>query len=487
MRRYLSIGIVAVWLVMMGVLLYRTWPASSAHPTAPEHVESLAGEEWMGIYQDRQKVGYARNRLEADDTGFVFSDETLLHLAVAGADQTVRTRMQGHTSADLALRDISFELLSGVGDLRATGTVSGGLLHLTLQTGKDKTEETIPVQQPLYVPLTLRASVRAAGLQPGRHWEARIFDPTTMKDDRIQVTVEREEAVPDTAEGKRAWRVREEFHGLVTTAWIDQTGVVRREEGPMGLVLVHETAEAALKQGWETSTALDLVANAAVPVARRIDDPRERSALRVRLSGIAEDDIPSDGEQVRHGLVLTLTRPELAAVASYALPYSGPEQAGALAATAFLQSDHPRIRALAHEIVGDDHDAKRAAARLNDWVYEHLRKVPTISIPNALQVLDMGEGDCNEHAVLLAALGRAAGLPTRVVAGAVYLDGAFFYHAWCEVWLDRWVSIDPAFHQFPTDATHIKLVVGEPDDQVKLLGIIGRLGVEVLSDGREAG
>ena len=35
MRRYLSIGIVAVWLVMMGVLLYRTWPASSAHPTAP--------------------------------------------------------------------------------------------------------------------------------------------------------------------------------------------------------------------------------------------------------------------------------------------------------------------------------------------------------------------------------------------------------------------------------------------------------------------
>ena len=137
---------------------------------------------------------------------------------------------------------------------------------------------------------------------------------------------------------------------------------------------------------------------------------------------------------------------------------------------------------MAREILGDERDAKRAAVRLNDWVYGHLRKVPTISIPNALQVLDMGEGDCNEHATLLAALGRAAGLPTRVVAGAVYLDGAFLYHAWCEIWLGRWVSIDPAFHQFPADATHVKFVNGDMDEQVAMLGIIGRLGIEVIAD-----
>jgi len=95
-------------------------------------------------------------------------------------------------------------------------------------------------------------------------------------------------------------------------------------------------------------------------------------------------------------------------------------------------------------------------------------------------VLDMGEGDCNEHAVLLAALGRAAGLPTRVVAGTVYLEGFFYYHAWCEVWLGRWVPIDPAFDQFPADATHIKFVVGGPEEQMAMLAIIGRLGIEVL-------
>jgi hypothetical protein len=95
----------------------------------------------------------------------------------------------------------------------------------------------------------------------------------------------------------------------------------------------------------------------------------------------------------------------------------------------------------------------------------------------------MGEGDCNEHAVLLAALGRAAGLPTRVVAGTVYLDGAFYYHAWCEVWVGRWVSIDPTFHQFPADATHIKFVVGGPEEHMAMMAIIGRLGIEVLDSG----
>jgi hypothetical protein len=93
----------------------------------------------------------------------------------------------------------------------------------------------------------------------------------------------------------------------------------------------------------------------------------------------------------------------------------------------------------------------------------------------------MGAGDCNEHAVLFAALARAVGLPTRVVAGAVYLDEAFLYHAWCEVWLGRWVSVDPVLNQLPADATHLKFVVGGPDEHFAMIEIVGRLQVEVLS------
>lgn len=248
----------------------------------------------------------------------------------------------------------------------------------------------------------------------------------------------------------------------------------------MGLTLVRENAEQAINKGWaDNGAAFDLVAKAAVPVTRPIDDARARMQLQVRLSGIALDTVPTDDEQTRQEAVVTIRRPDLAMLQSYPLPYQG-EHADELRPTPFLQSAHPRIQAQARKILEGERDAERAAVRLNDWVFTYLRKVPTLSIPNALQVLDMGEGDCNEHAVLLAALGRAAGLPTRVVAGTVYLDGAFYYHAWCEVWLDRWVSIDPAFHQFPADATHIKFVVGGPEEHMAMLAIIGRLGIEVL-------
>ena len=98
----------------------------------------------------------------------------------------------------------------------------------------------------------------------------------------------------------------------------------------------------------------------------------------------------------------------------------------------------------------------------------------------------MGAGDCNEHAVLWAALARAGGLPARVVAGAVYANGAFFYHAWDEAWLgSSWVSVDPAFDQMPADATHIKLIEGGPETHAALISIIGRLGIEVVSSGSD--
>ncbi len=250
----------------------------------------------------------------------------------------------------------------------------------------------------------------------------------------------------------------------------------------MGMVLVRASAEQALHADWRPEMAHDLAVSVSVPVARPIREPRQRMSLHLRVAGIAPERVPNDDQQQRTGEVLTITRPSLAAVRSYPLPCVDESHADDLKPTAFLQSDHPRLQQLAHAIIGSERDAMRSALLLNDWVYDHLRKVPTVSIPNALQVLEMGQGDCNEHAVLLAALGRAIGLPTRMITGTVYINDGFFYHAWCEVWLDRWIPIDPALHQFPADATHIKFIVGGLEDQIGMIDIIGHLRLEVLDD-----
>jgi transglutaminase-like putative cysteine protease len=170
---------------------------------------------------------------------------------------------------------------------------------------------------------------------------------------------------------------------------------------------------------------------------------------------------------------------------SFRLPQRDARFSAELASDPFVQSDDPRIRRAAEDALGGETDAARAARKLLEWVNRNVAQVPMVTVPTAVGVLDSRQGDCNEHAVLYTALARAAGLPARIAAGTVYmpgeggLPGAFYYHAWVEVWLGEWVAVDPTFGQFPADATHVKLVEGGPERHADLLGLIGRLSFSV--------
>jgi transglutaminase/protease-like cytokinesis protein 3 len=91
-----------------------------------------------------------------------------------------------------------------------------------------------------------------------------------------------------------------------------------------------------------------------------------------------------------------------------------------------------------------------------------------VGYASALEVVRKPEGDCTEHAVLVAALGRALGIATRVVDGLAYAPGfagkeqVFVPHAWAQAFVDgRWQSFDAALQGF--DAGHIALSVGDGD------------------------
>ena len=63
--------------------------------------------------------------------------------------------------------------------------------------------------------------------------------------------------------------------------------------------------------------------------------------------------------------------------------------------------------------------------------------------------------------------------------------GAFYYHAWPEVWIEEqgqglWLPVDPTLNQFPADATHVRLVRGGLDRQAAILGLFGRAELSVL-------
>ena len=153
--------------------------------------------------------------------------------------------------------------------------------------------------------------------------------------------------------------------------------------------------------------------------------------------------------------------------------------------SAFVHSRHEKILRTAKSITGGEKDPVAKAKKILRWVHRHIKPTPTLSVPSSLDVLAERKGDCNEYTVLFTALARASGVPTRMMAGLVYLDGYFVYHAWPEVFAGNWIAVDPTLGEETADATHIGLVEGDLLDQLQLLALIGKLELEILEAGRD--
>ena len=144
-----------------------------------------------------------------------------------------------------------------------------------------------------------------------------------------------------------------------------------------------------------------------------------------------------------------------------------------LAATTYCNIDDQAVRKLAAEGAGNERDPQRLAESLTRFVYRKMtHKGLDVAFATASEVARTLQGDCTEHATLLAALARANGLPSRGVFGMVAMPGSyaagtltFGYHMWTQVYVaGRWIDIDAALNQAQPDATHIALGVTDLAD-----------------------
>lgn len=109
------------------------------------------------------------------------------------------------------------------------------------------------------------------------------------------------------------------------------------------------------------------------------------------------------------------------------------------------------------------------AGLLRDVVHAHITKKSYARGYDAASIVaTRREGDCSEHAVLLAALARASDLPARVVHGVVVLEAkgqggariGAWGHAWTEVWTgDAWLLLDATEIAREAHAVYVPLSV----------------------------
>jgi transglutaminase-like putative cysteine protease len=308
-----------------------------------------------------------------------------------------------------------------------------------------------------------------------------IFDPSTMAQEEIALTLRGRETI-SLGEGEvAAWKVTLAFKGVSQDAWLDESGQVLMEKGLLGIRQVRVSKEAALF-GQPITAGEDLTRIAAVVPDRNLPDPTRLVRLTLQLEGIDLERYPlDDGRQQLDGNRLTLTREDLSDLPPrLVLDTLPPEATALLTPTTFVESDHPKIKALATQLVRPEDTPLANLHRIVAWMQANIEKRPVLSMPDALNTLENRMGDCNEHAVLLAALARAAGYPAQVEAGLVYHQGRFLYHAWNRVYVDRWITLDALFDQIPADVTHLRFARGTAQEQLGILSLLGNLRIKVV-------
>jgi hypothetical protein len=479
MQKFIKLSIILFWIVMLGLLIERTY-------LRPEQVIALdaiteegvrAGDEWAGIYQQGRKIGYAHTRVQREAETYHLTEESELDLLVLGSVQRVKTVINSYTTRNFLLKYFNFTMHSDMSDIEIKGAVVGKKLILDIISGGQTRTDHIPLRDPPYLSPNIKPALILLGLEPGRTYTFPLFNPASMSMENASVSIESRDHIKVGNVEQTVYKLKETYQGLEAYAWITEDGDTIKEESPLGYVLLKESRTEALKRD-KQGPSVDILSLVMIP-ARHIDNPGAVRYVKASMSGAALQGFDLDGDRQRlNGTTVEVTMP--ADGPAYDLPYLRGDRGEYLRPTALIQSDDPKIRDQASRIVGTEKDARRAAKKLNDWVYAFLQKKPVVSIPSAVEILNQRVGDCNEHTTLYTALARAAGIPTRMAAGIVYLNDGFYYHAWPEVWLDRWTPIDPTFNQFPADATHIRFVTGNLDRQSDILRLVGKLHVEIL-------
>ena len=470
-----------LWLVMVVLLVARQQrsraPLSFDADFMGGSVES--SDEWAGVYFQGRKIGYTHTSLKRTEDGYQFNHTIMLDMVMMGVAQ--RTRAQVNTVTDHAfnLQVFSLRITTGAVSFIAYGEVGpDNVMTFSVTSGGTTSEKRLKLNRAPVISAALKYSIMKDGLRPGRVYERAVFDPMTMSNRTATVEVLDREPVSAAGREYDCYRMRVTYMGVTMTAWLDEQGRTVKEESPGGMVLVMEDREQALHGGW--GEKLDMTEAAAIEV----DAPFSSSGLRsltLRLKDVELDGFELDGgRQSLQGNLVRIEHQEIGRKNSYTLPFDRDGFEAWLAPSLLIQSDRAEFSRLVETVGGGENRALKLAFRLHDWAYKNIAKRPTMGMPSALDVLASGQGDCNEHAVLLAALCRAAGIPARVAAGLVYLRGRFYYHAWNELYLNEWIAVDATLGQFPADVTHVKFVEGDMEEQVRVLNLINRLRIEVV-------
>lgn len=479
--RLVKASLFIIWFLLLGLLLHRDFFVRTLDTREVMALERDRRVEYQSIYFKDDKIGYVENQfLPQDDQTLRIKQQARMQLMISGQNHPVELDLDALLGSQSDLISFEFSFTSPFYRMRADGTVNGETVTFELDTGNNVVRDQVVLDGPPRLSTSRRSYLLSQDIGEGEKLKIPWFDPFSLTGKESVIEYRGKEKVLINDRVYNLHRFTENFGGARLNSWLDDDGLVIKEESPAGFVFIKEPEFKAKSMATSEEGRSDLLASVAVEVTGEMFDLATKTDARYRIELPEEIEFALDsGRQSFDDQILRVVKEDLSSLGSE--PGICAEAQEQLLASPYIQAGAPEIIEQSQALTRDQTDDLEKVKTLAEWVYTNLEKRPVIGIPDALTTLKTGIGDCNEHASLFAALSRAAGIPTTIAVGVVYHKQAFYYHAWNEVCVGgQWISLDTTTNQLPADLSHLKFIEGELQEQIKIGALINNLQIEPL-------
>lgn len=471
--------------------------------TLPAHAHDDY-DQWYVLEMVGQRAGYMHN---AQTTiGDRIETTSNMKLSLRRGEQAIAIEMM-HTWVETTANEplsISLTQKIGAAPISREYVFRGDEMEVVTRSGEQVTTSTISVPEGDWMTPAQAARAFAQAIDAGETTISQtLLQPdlaslvvVTSTYSNIELTTV--EVMGKTVPAYRA-KVTSDMHpDIDAVSYFNRQGVSLREDLDIGMTITTLAADKAL--ALSDLDPPEMMASTFVSPTGSFDsNPRlvKQASYVLSVADGALPDLPETGVQ-RVDQINDKTARVVVDLEDL-VPAGDVEVDAYLEASSLIDSSDERIIQLAQKATrnaGDDPAARAEVMR--QFVYDYVdEKDLGVGFATASEVCVTRAGDCSEHAVLLAAMLRADGIPARTVSGLVYVDSflgkdrIFGYHMWTQALVDvdgaqTWVDVDATFPgRLPMDATHIALGVSAMSDDdafdglISIVPLLGRLQIEI--------
>ena len=456
--------------ILISLLLVKFGENALASEVKSVWMKNLPYESWMNATMMGVKVGYLHVRVDrAKYNGqnvLRVDSDTFTEIKRFGMSIKLTKTKMFYINDDLTpVYFLSRSDETGQEKI-VEGTVQDGVVEMKTTLGGRTTEKTQKLPPGTIFAEAIEEITIRKGLSSGSKFSVKAFslDLYDMMD--VSVNVLQKEKINYKGQSKEVFVVDYTMSimgGITSREWMTPDGeIYKMETQSMGMSFEKVDMEEALGDVGQ----LDLVLKTKIELQGEPPKPNIEH-FKVKVS-IPEGDVlktftNNDRQKVSVGKdpskgIIDVTIHDVNENNATNRPITSKDFAQYLSPSTYVQSDDPEIIAKAQEIAGSEENSWKAAVKICKWVNESIKdKNYKVGFGTAKQTLIDLNGDCSEHTVLFIGLARALGIPSRISTGIVYHKDAFYYHFWPEVYVGRWISMEPTLGQIQADASHIML------------------------------